>query len=136
MKINLILMLIIVLSGCAAQSQVKKTEKPNKIITKFMFLGISNGMSKEYFCEVDTRISKCTGSYSVDSCREGIQHVYPHCSERLLQSMPDTLTSREEFSKYGRFLTECLSFQLANEKNMTFKELDSCVATTENIKSF
>ncbi|MCO7224122.1 hypothetical protein [Pleionea sp. CnH1-48] len=112
--------------------ETPKVETAKKEMTKFMYIDLANGLSKKHMCEIDVRVAKCTGSTSVNSCKDNIQRVYPYCSERLLKVMPEIIPNKQEATKYGTLLAQCLTFQMANVQNMTPNEVNACFKDVEN----
>ena len=96
--------LALVLS-CVALTAASEQEK--KQVEKELFVDLVATKAVSGVCEMDPNFKKCV-NFTKDKCAETVIKVTPDCQERLLNSMPATISEREEFNKYGIQFVTCV----------------------------
>jgi len=96
-----------------------------KQMKKELFIDFVGTKSITAMCERDPRFKKCL-NFTKERCAEVVIKITPDCQKRLLESMPDTISEREEFNKYGIEFSTCAGTRMVLESGKDINEVNAC----------
>ena len=97
----------------------------SKLMTKQQFIDFIGKNSASAMCDRDPRFKKCM-SFSAQQCEAVISKVTPICQNVLKQNMPDTISKKEDFVKYGIMFSQCAGAKMIDESGIDIAEVDRC----------
>jgi len=97
----------------------------SKSMSRQQFVDFIGQKSVTAMCDRDPRLKKCM-KFTAEQCEAVVTKVTPGCQNILLQNMPDTVSKKEDFVKYGILFSQCAGTKMIEESGIDINEINQC----------